>query len=80
MVELAEAVQQPLNHPEVKIPLYIIQGFATFVGLIVAPAVYLLRAQRSLGELLSVRGIEWTEDLPYWYVPAEERLPRDRTR
>lgn len=26
------------------------------------------------------RGIEWTEDLPYWYIPVEERLPRDRTR
>lgn len=26
------------------------------------------------------RGIEWWEDVPYWYIPVEDRLPRDRTR
>lgn len=26
------------------------------------------------------RGIEWWEDVPYWYIPAGERLPRDRSR
>jgi peptide/nickel transport system substrate-binding protein len=26
------------------------------------------------------RGIEWTEDAPYWYVEPSERLPRDRAR
>jgi peptide/nickel transport system substrate-binding protein len=26
------------------------------------------------------RGIEWTEDVPYWYVEPADRLPRDRTR
>lgn len=26
------------------------------------------------------RGIEWTEDVPYWYVDPGQRLPRDRTR
>jgi peptide/nickel transport system substrate-binding protein len=25
------------------------------------------------------RGIEWWEDVIYWYVPEDERLPRDRT-
>jgi peptide/nickel transport system substrate-binding protein len=25
------------------------------------------------------RGIEWWEDEPYWYVPLDKRLPRDRT-
>lgn len=24
------------------------------------------------------RGIEWWEDVPYWYIPADRRLPRDR--
>ncbi len=24
------------------------------------------------------RGIEWWEDIPYWYVPADKRVPRDR--
>lgn len=26
------------------------------------------------------RGIEWWEDVPYWYIPEELRLPRDRSR
>ena len=57
MIELAEAIQQPLNAPETKIPLYIIQGCATFVGLIVAPAIFLMREQKSLGDLFESKGI-----------------------
>jgi peptide/nickel transport system substrate-binding protein len=26
------------------------------------------------------RGIEWVEDVPYWYVDPGQRLPRDRSR
>jgi peptide/nickel transport system substrate-binding protein len=26
------------------------------------------------------RGIEWVEDVPYWYVDPAQRLPRDRAR
>ena len=26
------------------------------------------------------RGIEWWEDVPYWYIPESRRLPRDRSR
>lgn len=26
------------------------------------------------------RGIEWWEDIIYWYVPTDQRLPRDRAR
>ena len=26
------------------------------------------------------RGIEWTEDAPYWYIEPADRLPRDRSR
>ena len=26
------------------------------------------------------RGIEWWEDVPYWYIPENQRLPRDRTQ
>lgn len=26
------------------------------------------------------RGIEWWEDVPFWYVPLDRRLPRDRAR
>ena len=59
MLALAEAIQQPIENPDIKIPLYIIQGFATFVGLIIAPAIYLTREQKSLGDLLNARGIGW---------------------
>lgn len=26
------------------------------------------------------RGLEWTDDAPYWYIETTDRLPRDRTR
>ncbi len=31
-------------------------------------------------ENVSFRGIEWWEDVPYWHVPVEGRLSRDRAR
>ncbi|HEY0744547.1 MAG TPA: CPBP family intramembrane glutamic endopeptidase [Chryseosolibacter sp.] len=43
MLEMTEAIQDPVNHPELKIPLYIMQGFATLIGLIVGPALFLAR-------------------------------------
>jgi uncharacterized protein len=48
MMEMAEAVADPLAHPELKMPLYIMQGCATFIGLIVFPALYLTAARRSM--------------------------------
>ncbi|HEX8040418.1 MAG TPA: CPBP family intramembrane glutamic endopeptidase [Chryseosolibacter sp.] len=59
MVELAEAIQQPLENPDTKIPLYIIQGCATFVGLIVAPTIYLNRERQSLSGFFRDKGLEW---------------------
>lgn len=58
MIQLAEAIQEPLNHPEIKLPLYIIQGCSTFVGLIIVPAIYLTREQRSVTEFFERRGLE----------------------
>ncbi len=29
---------------------------------------------------VKLRGIEWWEDVPYWYIPEDRRLPRDRSR
>ena len=57
MIALAEAIQDPLDNPDIKIPLYIIQGSATFVGLIVAPAIFLTREQRSLADFFNSRGV-----------------------
>lgn len=59
MVQLAEAIQRPLDHPDTRIPLYIIQGCATVVGLIMAPAYYLNRQQKSLNNLFRERPLEW---------------------
>jgi membrane protease YdiL (CAAX protease family) len=58
MLQLAEAIQQPMSHPEIKIPLYIIQGTATVFGLIVAPAFFLMSQRRSLGGLFQ-NSVEW---------------------
>ncbi len=46
-MDLAEALQNPTAHPEIKTPLYIMQGRATFVGLIVGPSLLLLAFRRS---------------------------------
>jgi Predicted metal-dependent membrane protease len=59
MIDLAEAIQRPLQNPNIKIPLYIIQGCATFTGLIVAPAIYLNTRRKSLGDFFQSKGINW---------------------
>jgi membrane protease YdiL (CAAX protease family) len=41
MLEFVEALKDPSGHPEIRIPLFIIQGFATLIGLILAPALYM---------------------------------------
>lgn len=40
IIEFAEALQNPVAHPEVKLPYFIIQGGATFIGLACIPALY----------------------------------------
>jgi membrane protease YdiL (CAAX protease family) len=62
MTEFAEAVQQPMDNPDLKLPLYIMQGFATFVGLIVGPAWFLHTEQKSLKQFFE-KGFEWTPAL-----------------
>ena len=39
-------VTNPINHPELKTPLFIVQGCATFLGLIVGPALYLFAIEK----------------------------------
>ncbi|HEX5168607.1 MAG TPA: CPBP family intramembrane glutamic endopeptidase [Cyclobacteriaceae bacterium] len=43
ILELAKALETPLQSEGIKIPIYILQGFATLVGLIITPII-LLRA------------------------------------
>ena len=63
MMELAQAVQRPIGNPDVKIPLYIIQGFATLIGLIVGPAWFLHNENKSLGHFFRHRQLEWAPAL-----------------
>ena len=54
--ELLVAIQSPVKHPEVKISLFIIQGFVTLVGLILTPMLILRRDQTALREFFAGRG------------------------
>jgi membrane protease YdiL (CAAX protease family) len=58
MMDFLEALQTPTD-PDLKVPLYILQGFATFVGLIVAPAVFLLLDRKSIRSLFINRKFNW---------------------
>lgn len=57
--ELFEAIQDPINHPEIKVPIYIIQGFATLIGLIVVPALFMARNGRPVAEFFRNKKTEW---------------------
>ena len=51
VLELAETMQNPVGHPEVRLPIYILQATATFVGLIVTPLLLLKAFGRSFVSL-----------------------------
>jgi membrane protease YdiL (CAAX protease family) len=50
MLEFIGSIQDPLGNPDIKVLLYIMQGVATFVGLIVGPAWFLTTEQKSMGD------------------------------
>lgn len=50
MTDLLKDLQQPLANPETRISLYIMQGCATIFGLIAAPALFLLRRRKGIGD------------------------------
>lgn len=50
---------------------------AVYAPIYMDPELFALHARFSN---VQFRGIEWTEDLPYWYIDPADRLPRDRTR
>ena len=61
--------------------------WAEFEQAVVDDAVYApifldpeLSAVNERFENVKFRGIEWWEDAPYWYIPQNRRLPRDRSR
>lgn len=50
---------------------------AVYAPIYMDPELFALHARFSN---VRFRGIEWTEDLPYWYIEPADRLPRDRSR
>jgi uncharacterized protein len=46
VLELGEKIQNPLQYPELRVPVLIMQGFATLIGLILIPALYLFSFER----------------------------------
>lgn len=52
MMDLLQQMQA-VNDPAIKVPLYITQGFATFMGLIVAPILFLRGSNQSLKMLFA---------------------------
>lgn len=57
--QLLVAIQSPTEHPDVKISLFIIQGFVTLIGLILTPMLILRRYQTPLREFFGVRRFDW---------------------
>jgi uncharacterized protein len=58
MLDLTDAMKNPTGSPDLKLPLYIIQGFATVIGLIVAPAWFLTTENRSVFNFFKNRKFE----------------------
>lgn len=48
--DLSQAIAAPLDHPELKVVLFIMQGCGTLFGLIVIPAILLKRQNRAVGD------------------------------
>jgi membrane protease YdiL (CAAX protease family) len=58
-MDLAESLQDPVSDPDLKMPLYIMQGFATFIGLIIGPAWFLTTERKSLIPFFKGHKFEW---------------------
>lgn len=57
--ELLNNLQDITNHPEVKTPFFIIQGCATFIGLIVLPAMFMSQSKSSVFDFFKHHRFEW---------------------
>ena len=59
MEEFMASLTDPVNDTGLKIPMYIMQGFATLVGLILAPAWLMSKDQLSLTSFFRHHRLEW---------------------
>jgi len=46
MMDLVQKIQNPLAHPEIRLPVLIMQGCATLIGLIIIPTLYLISIEK----------------------------------
>ena len=46
MMDLVQKIQNPLAHPEIRLPVLIMQGCATLIGLIIIPTLYLIGIEK----------------------------------
>lgn len=60
MFEFTEAIRQPTQHPGIKIPVYILQGSATLVGLILTPVLLLRIFRLPVNPLSDLRSLHIT--------------------
>ena len=58
MMEYADALQNIPQHPEIKIPLYIIQGCATLIGLIIGPVLFIQYQKKRIKAYFENRPLE----------------------
>ena len=58
--DLSNAILDPVGHPELKIPLYIMQGCATAIGLIVAPMLVMRNTPTPVPSLFRNKKVEVT--------------------
>jgi hypothetical protein len=50
---------------------------AVYAPIYMDPELY---AVHSRFKNVKFRGIEWNEDVPYWYIDRKDQLPRDRSK
>jgi len=55
LIDMAESLADPAAHPEMKIPLYLMQGFATLIGLIVGPALLMRTVQMRFSSVFDAK-------------------------
>ncbi|NJN42278.1 MAG: CPBP family intramembrane metalloprotease [Flammeovirgaceae bacterium] len=55
IMDILEMMQRPTDHPELKIPLFIIQGVSTFIGLVVGPWIFFFIDKKKSARALFVK-------------------------
>lgn len=60
LLDFIQTLSDPVGHPEIKLPFFIVQGAATLIGLIVAPALLLLAKKKTLRLLSTVPKVSLT--------------------